>query len=60
MSRYPAEVSLRELHGICQVCMGWKGIRLFQFHFLTANDHRTARDRAFQIWRDVAGGARAA
>lgn len=30
---------------------------LFQLrrHRLTANDHRAARDRAFQTWRDVAG-----
>ena len=35
---------------------------LFQLrrHRLTAVDHRTARDRAFQTWRDVAGIARAA
>ena len=32
---------------------------LFQLrrHLLTANDHRTARDRAFQTWRDVVAGA---
>ena len=32
---------------------------LFQLrrHLLTANDHRTARDRAFQTWREVAGAA---
>ena len=29
-------------------------------HRLTANDHRAARDRAFQTWRDVAGVAQAA
>ena len=28
----PAEASLRELHGILQVAMGWEGIHLFQFH----------------------------
>jgi hypothetical protein len=28
----PAETSLRELHGIIQVAMGWEGIHLFQFH----------------------------
>ena len=35
---------------------------LFQLrrHLLTANDHRIARDRAFQTWRDVAGVTRAA
>ena len=35
---------------------------LFQLrrHRLTAVDHRAARDRAFQTWRDVAGVARAA
>ena len=35
---------------------------LFQLrrHRLTAVDHRTARDRAFQAWRDVAGVTRAA
>ena len=35
---------------------------LFQLrrHLLTANDHRTARDRAFQTWYDVAGVACAA
>lgn len=35
---------------------------LFQLrrHRLTAVDHRAARDCAFQIWRDVAGIARAA
>ena len=35
---------------------------LFQLrrHLLTAIDHRAARDRAFQTWRDVAGIPRAA
>ena len=35
---------------------------LFQLrrHLLTARDHRAARDRAFQRWRDVASIARAA
>jgi putative transposase len=35
---------------------------LFQLrrHLLTANDHRAARDRAFQAWRDVTGVTRAA
>ena len=28
----PAATSLRELHGIIQVAMGWEGIHLFQFH----------------------------
>ncbi|HET6469711.1 MAG TPA: plasmid pRiA4b ORF-3 family protein [Geminicoccaceae bacterium] len=28
----PAAASLRELHGIIQVAMGWAGIHLFQFH----------------------------
>ena len=28
----PAVTSLRELHGIIQVAMGWEGIHLFQFH----------------------------
>ncbi len=27
----PAAVSLRELHGVIQVAMGWEGIHLFQF-----------------------------
>ena len=26
-------------------------------HRLTAHDHRTARDRAFQVWREVTGAA---
>ena len=29
-------------------------------HLLTAVDHRAARDRAFQAWRDVAGVTQAA
>jgi putative transposase len=35
---------------------------LFQLrrHLLTAHDHRAARDRAFQTWRDVTGVALAA
>jgi len=35
---------------------------LFQLrrHLLTASEHRAARDRAFQTWRDVAGLTRAA
>ena len=35
---------------------------LFQLrrHLLAANDHRAARDRAFQTWRDVAGVTHAA
>ena len=28
----PVETTLRELHGILQVALGWKGIHLFQFH----------------------------
>ena len=28
----PAATSLRELHGIIQVAMGWASIHLFQFH----------------------------
>ena len=28
----PDATSLRELHGIIQVAMGWEGIHLFQFH----------------------------
>lgn len=27
----PSTATLRELHGIIQVAMGWEGIRLFQF-----------------------------
>ena len=27
----PASLTLRELHGVIQVAMGWKGIHLFQF-----------------------------
>jgi hypothetical protein len=27
----PASISLRELHGVIQVVMGWEGIHLFQF-----------------------------
>ncbi|WP_237050794.1 plasmid pRiA4b ORF-3 family protein [Microvirga ossetica] len=27
----PASLTLRELHGIIQVVMGWEGIHLFQF-----------------------------
>jgi putative transposase len=35
---------------------------LFQLrrHCLTATEHRAARDRAFQVWRDVTGTALAA
>ena len=28
----PAAASMRELHGIIQVAMGWEGIHPFQFH----------------------------
>ena len=28
----PAAASLRELHGVIQVAMGWEGRHLFQFH----------------------------
>ena len=28
----PESMSLRELHGVLQVAMGWEGIRLFQFN----------------------------
>ena len=27
----PARMTLRELHGVIQVAMGWEGIHLFQF-----------------------------
>src|SRR3954454_14402332 len=29
----PAATTLRELHGVVQVAMGWEGIHLFQFQF---------------------------
>ncbi len=29
--RVPADCTLRELHGVFQVAMGWEGIHLFQF-----------------------------
>src|SRR6266851_8594036 len=32
----PAGYSLRELHGVIQVSMGWEGIHLYQFHFRAA------------------------
>ena len=32
----PAAMSLRELHGIIQVAMGWEGIHLFQFRLRAA------------------------
>ena len=28
----PATFTLRQLHGVIQVAMGWEGIHLFQFH----------------------------
>ena len=28
----PATFTLRELHGVIQVAMGWEGTHLFQFH----------------------------
>lgn len=33
----PAKASLRELHGILQVAMGWDGIHLFQFQLRAAH-----------------------
>ena len=30
--RVPAVFTLRQLHGVIQVAMGWEGIHLFQFH----------------------------
>ena len=32
----PATCSLRELHGLIQVAMGWEGIHLYQFHLRAA------------------------
>jgi hypothetical protein len=32
----PAAFSLRELHGVIQVAMGWEGIRLYDFHLRAA------------------------
>ena len=32
----PADCTLRELHGVFQVAMGWEGIHLFQFCFRAA------------------------
>jgi Plasmid pRiA4b ORF-3-like protein len=32
----PAEYSLRELHGVIQVAMGWEGIHLYQFRLRAA------------------------
>jgi Plasmid pRiA4b ORF-3-like protein len=28
----PATFTLRQLHGVIQVAMGWEGVHLFQFH----------------------------
>jgi hypothetical protein len=28
----PAAFTLRELHGVLQVVMGWEGIHLYEFH----------------------------
>jgi hypothetical protein len=28
----PASLTLRDLHGVFQVAMGWEGIHLYQFH----------------------------
>jgi hypothetical protein len=33
----PASTTLRELHGIFQVAMGWEGVHLFLFNLRTAN-----------------------
>jgi hypothetical protein len=32
----PANFTLRELHGVIQVTMGWKGIHLYEFHLRAA------------------------
>jgi len=32
----PATFTLRELHGVIQVAMGWEGIHLYQFHLRAA------------------------
>jgi hypothetical protein len=32
----PATFTLRELHGVIQVAMGWEGIHLYDFHLRTA------------------------
>jgi hypothetical protein len=32
----PATITLRELHGVIQVAMGWEGIHLYQFHLRAA------------------------
>jgi hypothetical protein len=39
----PAAASLRELHGVIQVAMGWEGVHLFQFHL------RAARYGSFEL-----------
>ena len=28
----PANFTLRELHGVIQIAMGWEGIHLYEFH----------------------------
>src|SRR5271157_4707910 len=39
----PASLTLRELHGVIQVAMGWEGIHLYEFHL------RAARYGSFQL-----------
>jgi hypothetical protein len=46
----PSSFTLRELHGVIQVAMGWEGIHLYDFHLragrygsweVAASSHRT-------------------
>ena len=32
----PTAYTLRELHGVIQVAMGWEGIHLYEFHLRAA------------------------
>ena len=44
----PATFTLRELHGVIQVAMGWEGIHLYDFNCapcVTANAERSHRRR---------------
>jgi hypothetical protein len=41
----PASCTLRELHGVLQVAMGWEGIHLYQFSL------RAARYGSSELWK---------
>ena len=46
----PESMSLRELHGVVQLAMGWEGIHLFEFAVAVVSTRTTLAGRKRRDW----------